>query len=232
MYTILMVTTVTIIATAMFAITFKHKAIEKQIAKDDTLSEEDREQKSIKNEQRTYRMFTVCTVLAGIFMVTSAGEGDMRKLSLASKQVWHTIYENNIGAHVTIKQENSPWKTNEIDVTKPVKQSDIETLYRPFLFFDMSTATLKITASNNRDTTTREAEMPKENLIEKWPKGTKPDRKTGRIVKVEYRKIERPLKWFGVVVDSESIPEARVTIEYDARKEPKEPSTKTLFGEK
>ena len=226
-----MVTTTTIIATAMFVITFMHKANEKQITKDDTLSKEDREQKSTKNEQRTYRMFTVCAVLAGIFIMTSAITADIRELSLSSNQPWHTIYENNIGAHVTIKQENSQWKTNEIDVTKPVKQSDIETLYRPFLFFDMTTATLKITASNNRDTTTREAEMPKENLIEKWPKGTKPDKKTGRIVKVEYRKIERPLKWFGVVVDSESIPEARVTIEYDARKEPKEPSTKTLFGE-
>lgn len=186
MYTILMVTTVTIIATAMFVITFKHKAVEKQIAKDDTLSEEDREQKSIKNEQRTYRMFTVCTVLAGIFMVTSAGEGDMRKLSLASKQVWHTIYENNIGAHVTIKQENSPWKTNEIDVTKPVKQSDIETLYRPFLFFDMSTATLKITASNNRDTTTREAAMPEENLIEKWRAHSPSKRSLGGVSEANY----------------------------------------------
>lgn len=164
-------------------------------------------------------------------MMTSATTADMREVSLSSKKAWHTIYENNIGAHVTIKQENSQRKTNEIDVTKPVKQSDIETLYRPFLFFEMDTATLKITASNNRDTTAREAEMPKENLIEKWPKGTKPDKKTGRIVKVEYRKIEHPLKWFGITVDKESIPEARATIEYDALQEPKEPSTKTLFGE-
>ena len=230
MYTILMVTTTTIIATAMLVITFIHKANEKQITKDDTLSEEDREQKSTKNEQRTYRMFTVCTVLAGIFM-TSADGGDMRELSLSSNQPWHTIYENDISARVTIKQESSTWKTNEIDVTKPVKQTDIETFFQPFLFFDIATTTLKITASNNRDTTAREAEMPKENLIEKWPKGTKPDKKTGRIVKVEYRKIERPLKWFGIVVDKESIPEARVTIEYDALQEPKEPSTKTLFGE-
>ncbi len=231
MYTILMVTTTTIIATAILVITFMHKANEKQITKDDALSEEDKERKLTKNEQRTCRMFTVCAILAGIFMMTSGTTANMRELSLSSKKAWHTIYENDIGAHVTIKQENSPWKTNEIDVTKTVEQSDIETLYRPFLFFNMDTATLKITASNNRDTTTREAEMPKENLIEKWPKGTKPDKKTGRIVKVEYRKIERPLKWFGMVVDSETIPEARVAIEYDARKEPKEPSTKTLFGE-
>ena len=231
MYTILMVTTTTIIATAMLVITFIHKANEKQITKDDTLSEEDREQKSTKNEQRTCRMFTVCAVLAGIFMMTSADGGDMRELSLSSNQPWHTIYENDISARVTIKQESSAWKTNEIDVTKPVKQTDIETFFQPFLFFDIATTTLKITASNNRDTTAREAEMPKENLIEKWPKETKPDKKTGRIVKVEYRKIERPLKWFGIVVDKESIPEARVTIEYDALQEPKEPSTKTLFGE-
>lgn len=231
MYTILMVTTVTIIATAMSVIAFKHKAIEKQIAKDDALGEEDKERKLTKNEQRTCRMFTVCAILVGIFLMTSATTVGMRELSLSSKKAWHTIYENDIGAHVTIKQKSSAWKTNEIDVTKPVEQSDIETLYRPFLFFEMDTATLKITASNNRDTTTREAEMPKENLIEKWPKGTKPDKKTGRIVKVEYRTIEHPLKWFGITVDKESIPEARVTIEYDALQEPKEPSTKTLFGE-
>ena len=127
MYTILMITTTTIIAVAMSVIAFKYKANEKQITKDDTLSNEDRERKSTKNEQQTCRMFTVCAVLAGIFVMTSATTVGMRELSLSSKKAWHTIYENDIGAHVTIKQENSPWKTNEIDVTKPVKQTDIKT---------------------------------------------------------------------------------------------------------
>jgi hypothetical protein len=163
-----------------------HKANEKQITKDDALSEEDKERKLTKNEQRTCRMFTVCAILAGIFMMTSGTTANMRELSLSSKQVWHTIYENNIGAHVTIKQENSQRKTNEIDVTKPVKQSDIETLYRPFLFFNMDTATLKITASNNRDTTTREAEMPEENLIEKWRAHSLSKRSLGGVSEANY----------------------------------------------
>ena len=85
-----------------------------------------------------------------------------------------------------MNSELSPWKTNEIDVTKPVKQSDIETLYRPFLFFHMDTATLKITASNNRDTTTREAEMPEENLIEKWRAHSLSKRSLGGVSEANY----------------------------------------------
>lgn len=232
MYTTLTAITVSVIVGAIAAMMFTYQKVEDQIVCDDTLSMEEKERKSTKNRRRSYVLFTTCMALVGVFMATSSKAVNMRELSLSSKQSWHTIYDNGIGAHVTIKQEGSPWKTNEIDVTKPVKQTDIETFFQPFLFFDTATTTLKITASNDRDTTTRYAEMPKENLIENWPKGSKPDKKTGRIVKVEYRKIERPLKWFGMVVDKESIPEARVTIAYDALPEPEEPSTKTLFGEK
>ena len=92
----------------------------------------------------------------------------------------------------------------------------------------MSNRTVTITATNKHDSTSKEAKLTQENFIEKWPKGTNPDKSNGHITKIEYRSTPFTLKWFGITVEKKSYEEARITVEYEGTNDP---STKQLFGE-
>lgn len=125
-----------------------------------------------------------------------------------SKQSWHVIYKNNINADVKIEPAD-PY-INTITPKDTISEEDINR-YMPDTSFPW----------NNEN----EASV---NIIETWPKGMKPNKSKGHIIKIEYRSTPVTRKWFNIPVDKIEYKEIRVTIEYDGQKDP---STKQLFGE-
>lgn len=142
-----------------------------------------------------------------------------------STEKWHTIYTNNINANVTVTADNIT-----LNPKKPVTSGDKEKLFTAsdLIPFNLSNRTVTITATNKHDSTSKEAKLTQENFIEKWPKGTNPDKSNGHITKIEYRSTPFTLKWFGITVEKKSYEEARITVEYNSTNDP---STKQLFGE-
>lgn len=141
-----------------------------------------------------------------------------------STEAWHTVYKNNINADVTVSTDNIT-----LNPKKSVTRADKEKLFTKgtIIPFSLSSNTVTITATNKNDSTSKEAKLTEENFIEKWPKGTNPDKSNGRITKIEYRSTPISLKWFGMTVEKKSYDEARITVEYEGTNEP---STKQLFG--
>lgn len=141
-----------------------------------------------------------------------------------STEKWHTVYTNSINANVTVTADNIT-----LNPKKPVTSGDKEKLFTAsdLIPFNLSNRTVTITATNKHDSTSKEAKLTQENFIEKWPKGTTPDKSNGRITKIEYRSTPIALKWFGMNVEKKSYDEARITVEYEGTNEP---STKQLFG--
>lgn len=150
---------------------------------------------------------------------------DLDQIAKTSTEKWHTIYKNNINADVTIATDDITLNPN-----KPITRKDKEKLFTAgqFIQFSLSSNTVIITATNKNDSTSKEAKLTEENFIEKWPKGTNPDKSNGRITKIEYRSTPVALKWFGLTVEKKSYDEARITVEYDGTNDP---STKQLFDE-
>ena len=150
---------------------------------------------------------------------------DLDQIAKTSTEKWHTVYTNNINADVTVTTDNITLNPN-----KPVTKKDKEKLFTggQFIQFSLSSNTVTITATNKNDSTSKEAKLTENNFIEKWPKGTNPDKSNGRITKIEYRSTPINLKWFGMTVEKTSYDEARITVEYNGTNDP---STKQLFNE-
>lgn len=149
---------------------------------------------------------------------------DYDEIAKTSTEKWHTIYTNNINADITVSTEHVT-----LNPKKSVTRADKEKLFTKgtVIQFSLSRNTVTITATNKRDSTSKEAKLTEENFIEKCPKGTNPDKSNGRITKIEYRSTPIALKWFGMTVEKKSYDEARITVEYEGTNEP---STKQLFG--
>ncbi len=145
-----------------------------------------------------------------------------------SKQPWRTIYKNDINADVKIEPAG-PYK-NTITPKDTISEEDIKR-YMPdysFPWTNKNEAAVEITAKNDVDETTKEVTLPKDNIIETWPKGMKPNKSKGHITKIEYRSTPVTQKWFNTAVDKVNYEEIRITIEYEGQKDP---STAQLFGE-
>lgn len=145
-----------------------------------------------------------------------------------SKQPWRTIYKNDINADVKIEPAGS--YKNTITPNDTISEEDINR-YMPdysFPWTNKNEAAVEITAKNDVDSTTKTVTLPKDNIIETWPKGMKPNKSKGHIIKIEYRSTPVTRKWFTIPVDKIDYKEIRVTIEYEGQKDP---STKQLFGE-
>lgn len=145
-----------------------------------------------------------------------------------SKQPWRTIYKNNINADVKIEPAG-PY-INTITPKDTISEEDINR-YMPdysFPWNNKNEAAVNITAKNDVDETTKTVTLPKDNIIETWPKGMKPNMSKGHITKIEYRSTPVTRKWFNIPVDKIDYKEIRVTIEYEGQKDP---STKQLFSE-
>lgn len=158
-----------------------------------------------------------------IFAKTSSCP-DFDEIAKTSTEKWHTIYTNTINADVTIATDNIT-----LNPKKPITRTDKEKRFTEgtIIQFSLSNRTVTITATNKRDSTSKEATLTQENFVEKWPKGTNPDKSNGHITKIEYRSTPVPLKWFGLTVEKKSYNEARITVEYNSTNDP---STKQLFG--
>ena len=165
--------------------------------------------------------------LIGILFVSAKTSScpDYDEIAKTSTEKWHTIYTNNINANVTVTADNIT-----LNPKKPVTSGDKEKLFTAsdLIPFNLSNRTVTITATNKHDSTSKEAKLTQENFIEKWPKGTNPDKSNGHITKIEYRSTPFTLKWFGITVEKKSYEEARITVEYEGTNDP---STKQLFGE-
>lgn len=145
-----------------------------------------------------------------------------------SKQPWRTIYKNDINADVKI-EPTGPYK-NTITPKDTISEEDINR-YMPdysFPWTNKDEAAVEITAKNDVDSTTKTVTLPKDNIIETWPKGMKPNKSKGHIIKIEYRSTPVTQKWFNIPVDKTDYKEIRITIEYEGQKDP---STAQLFGE-
>lgn len=145
-----------------------------------------------------------------------------------SKQPWRTIYKNDINADVKIESSSS-WKT-PVTPKDNVSKSDFNRFMQglPIPGINTDEASVDITAKNDVDETTKTVTLPKSNIIETWPKGTKPNKSKGHITKIEYRSTPVKRKWFNIPVDTTDYKEIRITIEYEGQKDP---STAQLFGE-
>lgn len=145
-----------------------------------------------------------------------------------SKQPWHVIYKNNINADVKIEPAG-PY-INTITPKDTVSEEDIDR-YMPDMSFPWNNeneAAVNITAKNDVDETTKTVTLSKDNIIETWPKGMKPNKSKGHITKIEYRSTPVTQKWFNIPVDKTNYEEIRITIDYEGQKDP---STAQLFGE-
>lgn len=145
-----------------------------------------------------------------------------------SKQPWRVIYKNDINADVKIEPAD-PY-INTITPKDTISEKDINR-YMPSTSFPWNNAdeaTVNITAKNDVDSTTKTVTLSKDNIIETWPKGMKPNKSKGRITKIEYRSTPVTQKWFNIPIDKTNYQEIRITIEYEGQKDP---STKQLFGE-
>lgn len=145
-----------------------------------------------------------------------------------SKQPWRVIYKNDINAHVKIEPAG-PY-INTITPKDTISEEDINR-YMPdesFPWNKADEAAVNITAKNDIDSTTKTVTLSKDNIIETWPKGMKPNKSKGHITKIEYRSTPVTRKWFTIPVDKTDYKEIRITIEYEGQKDP---STAQLFGE-
>lgn len=145
-----------------------------------------------------------------------------------SKQPWRVIYKNDINADIKIEPAG-PY-INTITPKDTISEEDINR-YMPDASFPWNKAdeaTVNITAKNDVDSTTKTVTLPKDNIIETWPKGMKPNKSKGHITKIEYRSTPVTRKWFNISVDKVNYEEIHITVEYEGQKDP---STKQLFGE-
>ena len=178
------------------------------------------------NKKHPFRLlWLIPLILIAILFERTGSIPDYNKIVKHSTEKWHTIYKNNINADVTVATDDIT-----LNPKKPITRKDKEKLFTKgqFIQFSLSSNTVTITATNKNDSTSKEAKLTEDNFIEKWPKGTNPDKSSGRITKIEYRSTPFTLKWFGLTVKNKSYDETRITVEYNGTNDP---STKQLFSE-
>lgn len=186
------------------------------------------------NKKHLWRLLLFIPIIWASFLFERTGSiinyDDVAKYS---DEKWHTVYENNINADVTVTSSDMALNPKKL-ITKGDKRkflkSDEPLLVSLFSVNDSNeyNTEVTITATNKQDSTSKEAKLTNDNFIEKWPKGKKSNNTKGRIVKIEYRSTPVTLKWFGLKVQKTSYDEARITVEYGATNNE---STKKLFGE-
>lgn len=150
-------------------------------------------------EGRPWQLLWLIPLLGILILFTKTSNcPDFDEIAKTSTEKWHTIYTNNINANITVTADNIT-----LNPKKPVTSGDKEKLFTAgdLIPFNLSNRTVTITAANKRDSTSKEAKLTQENFIEKWPKGTNPDKSNGHITKIEYRSTPFALKWFGVTVE-------------------------------
>lgn len=173
-----------------------------------------------------WRLLWLIPLLGVLFVFAKTSRfPDLDKIAKTSTEKWHTVYENNINADVTVTTDHITLNPKK-QFTKEDKKNLFST--HGLILFNLSSNIVTITATNKNDSTSKEATLTDDNFIEKWPKGSNPDKSKGRIIKIEYRRTPIALKWFGMTVKKTSYDEARITVEYESTKDP---STKQLFGE-
>ena len=145
-----------------------------------------------------------------------------------SKQPWLVVYKNNINADIKIESTGSYDDTITPKNTVSKKDFDQFMPSTSFPWNNADEAAVNITAKNDVDSTTKTVTLSKDNIIETWPKGMKPNKSKGHITKIEYRSTPVTQKWFNIPVDKTDYQEIRITIEYEGQNNP---STKQLFGE-
>ena len=215
MYTILALTTwVVIVLSAIFII-----VIGSGIDENTNLETDNGE------KVRPWGLLWLIPLLGILFLFAKTSNcPDFDEIAKTSTEKWHTIYKNNINADVTVTTDDIT-----LNPKNPFTKKDREKLFTKgqFIQFSLSSNTVTITATNKNDSTSKEAKLTEDNFIEKWPKGTNPDKSNGRITKIEYRTTPVALKWFGLTVEKKSYDEARITVEYAGTNDP---STKQLFN--
>ena len=104
-----------------------------------------------------------------------------------SKQPWLVIYKNNINADIKI--EPTSYYDDTITPKNTVSKKDFDQFMPdiPFPWNNVNETSVDITAKNDVDSTTKTVTLSKDNIIETWPKGMKPNKSKGRITKIEYR---------------------------------------------
>ena len=102
-----------------------------------------------------------------------------------SKQPWRIIYKNDIKADIKI-ESCSGWLT-PVTPKDIVSKSDFNQFMQglPIPGINTDEANINITAKNDVDETTKKVTLPKDNIIETWPKGMKPNKSKGQITKIE-----------------------------------------------
>ena len=178
------------------------------------------------NKKHPFRLLWLMPLIGILFVFAKTSRcPDLDEITKTSTEKWHTIYKNNINADVTVATDDIT-----LNPKKPITRKDKEKLFTKgqFIQFSLSSNTVTITATNKNDSTSKEAKLTEDNFIEKWPKGTNPDKSSGRITKIEYRSTPFTLKWFGLTVKNKSYDETRITVEYNGTNDP---STKQLFSE-
>ena len=145
-----------------------------------------------------------------------------------SKQPWLVVYKNNINADIKIESTGSYDDTITPKNTVSKKDFDQFMPSTSFPWNNADEAAVNITAKNDVDSTTKTVTLSKDNIIETWPNGMKPNKSKGHITKIEYRSTPVTQKWFNIPVDKTDYQEIRITIEYEGQNNP---STKQLFGE-
>ena len=176
---------------------------------------------------RPWGLLWLIPLLGVLFLFAKTSRSpDLDEIAKTSTEKWHTVYTNNINADVTVATDDITLNPN-----KPITRDDKEKLFTTgtFIQLNLNSNTVTITATNKNDSTSKNATLTDDNFIEKWQKGSNPDKSKGRITKIEYRSTPINLKWFGMTVEKISYDEARITVEYDGTKDS---STKQLFGEK
>lgn len=177
----------------------------------------------------TLSLFASALLVSVTFVETTTAVLSKTNDVKQSKQPWHVIYKNNINANVKI-EASSGWGT-PITPKDTVSKKDFNRFMPGPTFFNdepSNEADVDITATNDVDSTTKSVTLTKDNIIETWPKGTKPNKSKGHITKIEYRSTPVTLKWFTIPVGKTDYKEIRITIEYDGTNDT---STKQLFGD-
>lgn len=163
----------------------------------------------------------ISTTILCVCNVTSTGQSEIKEILSKSNVGWHTVYKNDINASVKIYQDGLGGQ-KILDPEKKVTSEEIN----QFFSKDRDTSEAIVVATNAIDSTRKAVTISKKNVIEKWPKGMKPDRSAGRITKIEYRSTIAHLKWFGMNVEDREIAEIRIIVEYAGTNAT---STKDLF---
>lgn len=164
---------------------------------------------------------SISTIILFACNATSTNRSEMNEILSKSSIGWHTVYKNDINASVKIYQDSIAGQ-RVLDPEKKVTSKEIDQFFSKI----SDTSEVRVVATNAIDSTRKAATISKKNVIEKWPKGMKPDRADGRITKIEYRSTVAHLKWFGMNVEDREIAEIRLTVEYSGTNVT---STKDLF---